>query len=57
MFRSSACVEALRVEVLVVLEHEVGGTADTRGEDAESLTLAVTTLELLQMRLAADVVA
>jgi hypothetical protein len=37
-------------------EHEVDGAPDASGEDAERLALAVTTLEPVQMGLAAGVV-
>jgi len=53
---SGACVEAFDVEVLVMGEHEVDGAPDASGEDAERLALAVTTLEPVEMGLAAWVV-
>lgn len=53
---SRACIEAFDIEVLAVLEHEVGGTTEACGENTERFPFAVAALELLEMSLAAGVV-
>jgi hypothetical protein len=53
---SGVCVEAFGVEVLAVVEHEVGRATDPGREDAERFAFAVTFLETLEMGLTSWVV-